>query len=404
MPRTTDEARVLSGADERGICCAGDLTVMKGTIVDRIGRTARRLHAASGKARALSPGPWAATAALLAVLAPMASASEPALRVERLLDAPIITPESHPSIGSNIQGPSLIRVPDWVGSPLGKYYLYFADHKGSYIRLAYADSLLGPWSVHPPGSLQIEHSHFPSEPPEVDLAELERAKARRAATYGGNRLPHSIEKEFTATHIASPDVHVDDERRRIVMYFHGLEGFGRQVTRVALSENGIDFRARPEILGKTYLRVFRHRETTYGIAMPGQLYRSGSEDGTSDFREGPVLFNPDMRHCALLKRGDVLHVFWTQVGHAPERILLSTIDLAPPWTQWQETGKWEVLRPERPWEGAGQPLEPSIRSVAYDPVNQLRDPAIFEEDGRVFLLYAVAGESGIAIAEIHYEE
>ena len=62
----------------------------------------------------------------------------------------------------------------------------------------------------------------------------------------------------------------------------------------------------------------------------------------------------------------------------------------------------EVLRPERSWEGADQPVEPSIRSVAYGPVNQLRDPAIYEEDGRVFLLYAVAGESGIAIAELHY--
>jgi len=30
----------------------------------------------------------------------------------------------------------------------------------------------------------------------------------------------------------------------------------------------------------------------------------------------------------------------------------------------------------------------------------LRDPAIFEENERVYLLYAVAGESGIAIAEV----
>jgi hypothetical protein len=36
----------------------------------------------------------------------------------------------------------------------------------------------------------------------------------------------------------------------------------------------------------------------------------------------------------------------------------------------------------------------------YGQVNQLRDPAIFEENGRVYLLYAVAGESGIAIAEV----
>ncbi len=324
------------------------------------------------------------------------------VRVERLLDRPIILPETHPSIGRNIQGPSLIRVPDWVENPLGTYYLYFADHKGSYIRLAYSHDLRGPWKVHPPGSLQIEKSHFPVEPPAVDHEALERAKERRAATYGGNKLPHSIIKEFTATHIASPDVHVDNENRRILMYFHGLEGFGRQVSRVAISSDGIDFQAQPEILGRTYLRAFRHDGRTFGIAMPGQVYRS--DDGLSGFREGPMLFNPNMRHCALLKRGNRLFVFWTQVGHAPERILLSEIDLSRPWTEWQETEPVEVLRPERKWEGAGLPIEPSIRSVAYGPVNQLRDPAIFEEAGRVFLLYAVAGESGIAIAEVHIED
>jgi hypothetical protein len=37
-------------------------------------------------------------------------------------------------------------------------------------------------------------------------------------------------------------------------------------------------------------------------------------------------------------------------------------------------------------------------------VNQLRDPAIFEDNGRVYLLYAVAGESGIAIAEVFLDE
>lgn len=330
----------------------------------------------------------------------MAESEHPRLRVERLTDAPIITPETHASIGSNIQGPSLIRVPDWVPEPLGKYYLYFADHKGSYIRLAYANNLLGPWHVHPPGSLQIADSHFPSEPPPVTEADMEKVKARRAQTYGSSKLPHSIIKEFTATHIASPDVHVDHANRRIVMYFHGLEGFARQVSRVALSKDGIDFDALPEILGRTYLRAFRHGGVTYGIAMPGQVYRS--KDGLSNFEAGPLLFNPNMRHCALLKRDATLNVFWTQVGDAPERILLSTIDLTVPWTDWKETDPVEVLRPERSWEGADQPVEPSIRSVAYGPVNQLRDPAIYEEDGRVFLLYAVAGESGIAIAELHY--
>jgi hypothetical protein len=73
------------------------------------------------------------------------------VRVSRLVDGPIISPDLHPSIGVNIQGPSLIRMPDWVEGRIGAYYLYFADHKVSYIRLAYSDVLTGPWRVHPPG-------------------------------------------------------------------------------------------------------------------------------------------------------------------------------------------------------------------------------------------------------------
>jgi hypothetical protein len=48
----------------------------------------------------------------------------------------------------------------------------------------------------------------------------------------------------------------------------------------------------------------------------------------------------------------------------------------------------EVLRPEHSWEGSNEPLAASIRGTINIPVN------------RVFLLYTVAGESGIAIAEV----
>jgi hypothetical protein len=37
---------------------------------------------------------------------------------------------------------------------------------------------------------------------------------------------------------------------------------------------------------------------------------------------------------------------------------------------------------------------------AAQAVHQLRDPAVYEEDGRTYLLYSVAGESGIAMAEL----
>ena len=51
--------------------------------------------------------------------------------VQRVVDRPIIHAGLDRSIGANIQGPSLIRTPDWLPNRLGRYYLYFADHKGS---------------------------------------------------------------------------------------------------------------------------------------------------------------------------------------------------------------------------------------------------------------------------------
>ena len=317
------------------------------------------------------------------------------VRVERLLDAPIIEPATHPSIGENIQGPSLVRVPDWVEAPLGAYYLYFADHKGRYIRLAYADALTGPWQVHEPGSLRLEESGFPTEPPTASAEQI-AAFERRI----GGRLLHSALHEITAPHIASPDVLIDAERRRFVMYFHGLQDVGVQLSRVATSTDGVHFTAYAETIERTYLRAFKHDGMTYLMAMPGQFYRS--RDGLTGFEAGPLLFNKDMRHAALLKRGQTLFVFWTQVGHAPERILLSRIDLRGDWLSWRESEAVEVLRPERDWEGSNAPLVPSVRSSAYGVVNQLRDPAVFVEDGRTFLLYAVGGESGIGIAEVFF--
>ena len=105
-----------------------------------------------------------------------ATSSAPVL-VTRLLDRPIITPEVHPSVGPNIQGPSLIRVPDWVPGRLGRYYLYFADHKGRYIRLAFADSVLGPWKIHVTGSLQLDGSFLLTDPPAGPTEALEKWRA-----------------------------------------------------------------------------------------------------------------------------------------------------------------------------------------------------------------------------------
>ena len=109
-----------------------------------------------------------------------------------------------------------------------------------------------------------------------------------------------------------------------------------------------------------------------------------------------------MRHAALLVRGDTLFVFWSNVGDEPEHILVSTIDISGDWSGWQAREPRTVLLPKEQGGGAELPLVPSVRDAINVRVRQLRDPAVFEEDGRTYLLYSVAGEAGIAIAELSF--
>ncbi|MEE2777235.1 MAG: hypothetical protein VYE73_10820 [Acidobacteriota bacterium] len=316
------------------------------------------------------------------------------VNIQRLQGNPIVHPGMDARMGSNVQGPSLIRVPDWINDPLGRYYLYFADHKGDYIRLAYANQLEGPWKVHPPGSLRLDQSHFRTEAAAVP-ADFEVTPQMRVEGVKGVPIPID---SFTKPHIASPDVHVRDDRREIVMYFHGLEDFRFQRTRAATSVDGLHFEAREPLIGRSYLRAFLHDGKWYALGMPGEFYRS--DDGISDFEVGPTLFPRTMRHAGLLKRDDTLFVFWSNVGDEPEHIVLSTIDISADWSGWSASEPRSVLEPETDWEGADRPLVASVRDAINVRVNQLRDPAIYQEDGRIYLLYAIAGEAGIAIAEL----
>ena len=283
----------------------------------------------------------------------------------------IVAPDMLPSgDGININGPSLIGMPDWAPGRLSAYYLYFADHGGSYIRLACAESIQGPWRIHPGGVLSLDQCPFIKD------------------------------------HIASPDVHVDPRNRRFVMYFHGpAKGGEGQMTFAATSGDGLHFHPLSEPLGPSYARFFHHEQWWYGLLGTGAVTVFRSRTGISDFERGPVVQGgmkrlPTPRHLALQKSGRWLRVFYTRRGDAPERILHGTIDLAEDWRNWTVRGETELLRPQTDFEGAGLPVRPSRDGAAQGRENALRDPAIFEENGRTWLLYAVAGESGIALAEI----
>jgi hypothetical protein len=93
-------------------------------------------------------------------------------------------------------------------------------------------------------------------------------------------------------------------------------------------------------------------------------------------------------------------VFYSRIGDTPERILVSTVALTDDWTKWQASEPQTVLAPQESYEGADLPLAPSRSGPAPGRVRQLRDPGIFQESGKTWLLYSVAGESGIGIAEL----
>ena len=296
------------------------------------------------------------------------------LYVKRFRANPILRSEMlQLSDGDNINGPSLIRAPIWLPGRLGEYYLYFAHHRGSYIRLAFADRLEGPWTIYMPGTLH--------------LADIPTCR----------------------DHIASPDVHVDWVSHKIRIYFHGPSATANsQKSFVACSSDGIKFKPHPGELGRFYMRMVPFQDAWIGMAKGGVMYRS--KDGLSAFHRLPRPAFPledaegnlpgSVRHVALDIVGSTLFIYFTRIGDAPECILRSQIDLNEPEERWIATRPELVLKPERLWEGASLPLRRSQPGMSRNPENAVRDPAVWREDGRLFLLYAVAGETGIAISEI----
>jgi hypothetical protein len=320
---------------------------------------------------------------------------------KRFAENPLITVHTSPSLGDNVNGPSIMRVPDWVKNPLGRYYMYFAHHKGQYIRMAYADSLHGPWKIYEPGVMNVADTALFRPQPDPQ------------------RTPPGA-----YTHIASPEIYVDQDHKRIVMWFHGMWTEGKrwpddpqearkylrehgyaQYTQVSESSDGIHFTARPAISRQSYLRVFAHGNEFFAISRLGQLLRS--PDLFSSFELGPDPFRDEpyarrVRHVALLPRDGKLEVFLSFIGDAPEGIWHTTISLNGDWTQWKASGNEEVLKPEASYECPGLPVAPSEIGEIYGPARQLRDPALYVENGKIYLFYTICGEQGIAGAEVTF--
>jgi hypothetical protein len=97
--------------------------------------------------------------------------------------------------------------------------------------------------------------------------------------------------------------------------------------------------------------------------------------------------------------GDTLLVCFSRIGDAPERLMWTRVDLSGDPEEWAASAPQTLLEPERDYEVANAPLVPSTVMGQTD-VRQLRDPFLFREASDTYLLYAVAGETGIGLARL----
>ncbi|MFN7982846.1 MAG: hypothetical protein U0Q11_13380 [Vicinamibacterales bacterium] len=325
--------------------------------------------------------------------------SPPTVTATRLPQNPLITVSSSKTLGDNVNGPTVIRVPSWVQRPLGRYYMYFANHMGTFIRLAYADAVTGPWKVYEPGVLDVRDTAF----------------------YRAQPDPVETLDDFY-THVASPEILLEANPPRMVMWTHGWwtrgeqwpakpsearawareHGYG-QYTQAAVSTDGLHFTVQPAITRTSYVRVFMRGASYYGVSRLGLV--SKASDPLVEFAAGPNLFVNTpyagrVRHVALVLRGDSMFVFFTAIGDAPEHVVMARVDLSGDWTMWRAGGFVDVLAPETAYECVSLPNAPSESGDISKPVKQIRDPFVFEEDGRAYLFYSTCGEQGIAAAEL----
>ncbi len=303
-------------------------------------------------------------------------------RPERFFENPLITPAMLGNADENINGPSLIRNPARSGNGLGAYLLYFAHHEGRNIRLAHADDLRGPWRIHEPGVLPC--------------AEL----------------------PWRPDHVASPDMHVDGRNKRILMYFHSpvepmipssdpdyLEKAARipQKSFVAVSEDGLRFTVRERVLGDSYFRAWQWKNHWYALPrLAKPLLRASDPFGPFEEFSSPFSGRKfgEIRHTAVMAEGDELTLFFTRIGDAPEHILFTRVRMRDDPTLWTAAPPVSLLLPETGYEGRGVPVRPSRFGAILGMECALRDPCVFRENGRIYLLYCVMAERGIAACEL----
>ena len=132
-------------------------------------------------------------------------------------------------LNPDIAGPSeiscIIRIPDWVPAdkredPSANYYIYHSNHGGGSISMNWANSME-----------DFAAGNLPSvKPISIESSSLVAPEDKKAAVGDWVRTPMTIELRGAIDliplhigHISAPDIYIDRENRRFVLFFHGFD-------------------------------------------------------------------------------------------------------------------------------------------------------------------------------------
>jgi hypothetical protein len=272
--------------------------------------------------------------------------------------------------GNNINGPSFIKVPEFVSNPLGKYYMYFGHHRGKYIRMAYSEEhIMGPYFLYNEGKGVLSLENTPGH-----------------------------------DHISSPDVVIDEQNKRFTLYYHcpykNTNGKSPQSTFIAHSKDGLHFESTNINISFPYFRRFEYKHEIYGIALNNFVGSIIYKYINGVFVEYGELL-PKSRHSCALTYNEKLYVFYSIVGDCPEHICVCEIDIVEQNNILVKKNR-TLVYPEFEFEHANLTSIPSKYGAEYEKINQLRDPCVYVENDQFYLFYTVCGEKGIALCNIQF--
>jgi len=287
--------------------------------------------------------------------------------------------DSNKFIGENINGPALLKVSKYHRKIINyKFLLFFSHHEGDFIRLMGSNSPIGPWIILP---IQI--------------------------------LKNNINIDFH-DHIASPDVHGNLIKDKIIIFFHSREiGSRKQLTFKSELKNIFDSEPKVEKTNLPfYARIFKYKKVFYALTKGGNLFETNDplflnwvplvNIFTGETALDDVYQNSEgsIRHVCVIKYKRQLFVFYTLIGDKPEQIWVSKLIINRENRKYEVIGKTSVLRPVKLYEGWGIVLRKSKSGPALMPENAVRDPFVIKHRNKYLMYYAIQGEFGLAVASL----